>query len=121
MKIHYEPFPGFNKEFDFMYTDDIVINLSFIEPEEPKLLREIGVDYIIKGITERDGFTYSFTELSLMEQLLPEQIRVLLSHAYKISEKFIRKSQFIRIFHNEVEQIAKQEIEPGMFKDEDIL
>jgi hypothetical protein len=54
-----------------------------------------------------------------MEQLLPEQIRVLLSHAYKISGKFIRKSQFVREFRNEVEQIAKQEIEPGIFKDED--
>jgi hypothetical protein len=119
MKIRYEPFPGFNNRHDFLFSNDAVINLSFIEPEEPKLLREIGVDYIIKGITERDSlFKYSFRG-PLMEQLLPEQIRVLLSHAYKISGKFIRKSQFVREFRNEVEQIAKQEIEPGIFKDED--
>jgi hypothetical protein len=29
------------------------------------------------------------------------------------------KSQFIRIFYNEVKQIAEQEIEPGMFRNED--
>ncbi|MHA2218539.1 MAG: hypothetical protein ACXACY_21650 [Candidatus Hodarchaeales archaeon] len=119
MKIRYEPFPGFNNRHDFLFSNDAVENLSFIEPEEPKLIRKIGVDYIVKEVVKDSLFKYSFTRSLLMEQLLPEQIRVLLSHAYKISGKFIRKSQFVREFRNEVEQIAKQEIEPGIFKDED--
>ncbi|MHA2218541.1 MAG: hypothetical protein ACXACY_21660 [Candidatus Hodarchaeales archaeon] len=123
MKIYYEPYLGYNKRYDFRYPDTLVLKLSFIEPEEPKLMREIGVDYIVKEVTEKDGFKYSFTKLSLMEQLLPEQMRVLLSHAYRICNhhRLFSKFQFIRIFRNEVKQIAEQEIEPGMFKDEDIL
>jgi hypothetical protein len=116
MKIHYEPYQGFNDRFDFIFTDDTVMGFSFIEPEEPRLMREIGVDYIVEGVTEKYGFKYSFTELSLMEQLLPEQIRVLFSHACKIAYLTGLKSQFIPKFRNEVEQIAKQEIEPGIFK-----
>ncbi|MHA2219356.1 MAG: hypothetical protein ACXACY_25870, partial [Candidatus Hodarchaeales archaeon] len=61
----------------------------------------------------------SFTELLLMKQLLPEQIRVLVSHAYRICDDCFSKVQFILRFHDEVEQIARQEIGPGMFKDED--
>jgi hypothetical protein len=104
------------------------MDLSFIEPEEPKLLEEIGVNYIVNEITKRNG--YSLVELSLMEQLLPEQIRVLWSHAYRIFYyhayrifyyRPISQSQFVCEFRHEVEQIAKQEIEPGMFKNEDIL
>jgi hypothetical protein len=97
--------------------------MSHPEPSNPKLLKEIGVGYIVEEITERTSFYYNFRELSLLKQLLPEQIRVLLSHAHRIYDchRYSSKSQFIRIFHNEVEQIAKQEIEPGMFKDEDTL
>jgi hypothetical protein len=120
MKIHYEPYRGFNKQHDFIYIDNAVMDLSFIEPEEPKLLEEIGVNYIVNEITKRNG--YSLVELSLMEQLLPEQIRVLWSHAYRIFYyRPISQSQFVCEFRHEVEQIAKQEIEPGMFKNEDIL
>jgi hypothetical protein len=75
MKIYYELFLGFNEEFDFMYTDDEVMRYSFVEPEEPRLMREIGVDYIVEGITERNS--YFFAESPLTRQLLPEQIRVL--------------------------------------------
>jgi hypothetical protein len=120
MKIHYEPFPGFNKEFDFMYPDTLILELSFTEPEEPKLLKEIGVDYIVEKITKGDG--YSFEGL-LMKQLLPEQIRVLLSHTYRVFYYRLPTSQprFVDLLYIEFQQIAKQEIEPGIFKDEDIL
>jgi hypothetical protein len=111
MKIHYEPFPGFNKEFDFMYTDDAAMRLSSTEPEEPKLLKEIGVNHIVEGITERNGFVFCIYD-PLMGQLLPEQIRVLWSHAYRVYDHCFSKSEFISKF----QQIAKQEIEPGMFK-----
>jgi hypothetical protein len=119
MKIYYELYSGYNKKYDFMYSDDMVLEFSFVEPEEPKLLREIGVS----EITERGRFIFSAKALSLMEQLLPEQIRVLLSHAYRIYGYHwcSSKSKFIYKLRHEVEQIAKQEIEPGMFKDEDIL
>jgi hypothetical protein len=82
MKIYYELYQGFNKEFDFMYTDDAAMRLSFVEPEEPRLIREIGVNHIVEGITERNGFVFCFYD-PLMGQLLPEQIRVLWSHAYR--------------------------------------
>jgi hypothetical protein len=92
-----------------MYRD--VLSFSFVEPEESRLMREIGVDYIVDFIGE-----------PLTKQLLPEQIRVLLSHAYRIYGYYcFSKLQFIREFRREVEQIAKQEIEPGMFKNEDTL
>jgi hypothetical protein len=117
MKIRYEPFPGFNNRHDFLFSNGAVENLSFVEPEEPRLLREIGVNYIVKGITERNGFNY-YLEPLIMKQLLPEQIRVLVSHAHKIA-CLITKYQFIPRFRNEVKQIAKQEIEPGMFRNED--
>jgi hypothetical protein len=120
MKIYYEPFPGFNKEYDFIFTDDTVMDLSFTEPEEPRLMREIGVNCIIDGIMVGSG-GYSFTGL-LMKQLLPEQIRVLLSHTYRIyCYQSVSRLRFVDQLHIEVEQIAKQEIEPGMFKNEDIL
>ncbi|MHA2218916.1 MAG: hypothetical protein ACXACY_23590 [Candidatus Hodarchaeales archaeon] len=117
MKIYYEPYRGFNKIYDFTYPNNMVMELSFIEPEEPKLMREIGVDYIVGKITKRNGFIYLFTELSLMEQLLPEQIRVLWSHAFRIYHyyQFLSKSRFTTRFRNEVKKIAEQEIEPGMF------
>jgi hypothetical protein len=117
MKIYYEPYRGYNKKYDFVYTDDVVLEFSFTEPEEPKLIREIGVDYIIEGITERDGFSY-YLEPLIMRQLLPEQIRVLMSHAFRIP---FSELHFVNQLRNEVEQLAKQEIEPGIFKDEDIL
>jgi hypothetical protein len=60
MKIHYEPYSGYNRRYDFMYSDDMVLEFSFIEPEEPKLLREIGVNYVVEEITKEDGFIYSF-------------------------------------------------------------
>jgi hypothetical protein len=59
-------------------------------------------------------------ESPLTRQLLPEQIRVLWSHVYRIYY-YQPLLHFVREFRNEVEQIAKREIEPGMFKDEDIL
>ncbi|MHA2218910.1 MAG: hypothetical protein ACXACY_23560, partial [Candidatus Hodarchaeales archaeon] len=116
MKIYYEPFPGFNKEYDFIFTDDAVMDLSFTEPEEPRLLREIGADYIVEGIMVGSG--YYFTGL-LMKQLIPEQIRVLWSHAYRVYYRPFnqfnpftphpRLPRFVDRFRNEVEQIAKQE------------
>ncbi|MHA2218914.1 MAG: hypothetical protein ACXACY_23580 [Candidatus Hodarchaeales archaeon] len=120
MKIYYEPYRGFNNSYDFAIEDSSVMKFSFTEPEEPRLIREIGVDYIVNEITKRYGFSYSF-RLLLMKQLLPEQIRVLWSHAYRIYSHTSSKIQFIPRFRSEVEQIAKQEIEPGMFKDEDTL
>jgi hypothetical protein len=120
MKIHHEPYSGYNRRYNFIFTDDAVMSLSFTEPEEPRLMREIGVDYIIEGVIVRIGFNYSFKGL-LMKQLLPEQIRVLWSHAYRIYNDCSSKVQFILRLHDEVEQIARQEIGPGMFKDEDTL
>ncbi|MHA2219357.1 MAG: hypothetical protein ACXACY_25875 [Candidatus Hodarchaeales archaeon] len=120
MKIYYEPYPGYNEKYDFIYLHTTVMDLSFTEPEEPRLMREIGVNCIIDGIMV--GSDYSFTELSLMKQLLPEQIRVLFSHAYRIYNSYcFSQVQFIFKFRDEVRQLARQEIEPGMFKDEDIL
>jgi hypothetical protein len=88
--------------------------LTFVEPEEPRLIREIGVNHIVEGITERNGFVFCFYD-PLMEQLLPEQIRVLWSHAYRIyGYHCSSKSEFISKFRHEVEQIARQEIEPGI-------
>ncbi|MHA2218917.1 MAG: hypothetical protein ACXACY_23595 [Candidatus Hodarchaeales archaeon] len=123
MKIHYEPYPGFNEKYDFDFGDDAAMRLSFVEPEEPKLMREIGVNYIVEEITERYGFIFSAQVSLLMEQLIPEQIRVLVSHAYKIYHSYrpFSKSYFIDRLHIEFQQIAKQEIEPGVFKNEDIL
>jgi hypothetical protein len=119
MKIHYEPYSGFNRRYDFIYLDGTVMSLSFTEPEEPRLMREIGVGYIVEGIIVVDGYSFRGP---LMEQLLPEQIRVLLSHAYRIYFRTpIPQFHFINQLRNEVEQIAKQEIEPGMFKNEDTL
>ncbi|MHA2218547.1 MAG: hypothetical protein ACXACY_21690, partial [Candidatus Hodarchaeales archaeon] len=114
MKILFESPMRFNREYDFVFEDPNIMDLSFVEPEEPRLLKEIGVDYITDEITKRDRFNCSFRESPLTRQLLPEQIRVLLSHAHKIWMIVYSKSQFIRIFHNEVKQIAEQEIEPGM-------
>ncbi|MHA2218039.1 MAG: hypothetical protein ACXACY_19060 [Candidatus Hodarchaeales archaeon] len=116
MKIHYEPYQGYNEKYDFG-SQGVSLNMSHPEPSNPKLLKEIGVGYIVEEITKRTSFYYNFRELSLLKQLLPEQIRVLLSHAYRIYDYHwcSSKSQFIRIFRNEVEQIAEQEIEPGMF------
>jgi hypothetical protein len=74
MKIYYEPFPGFSRNYDFLFEDYMVRRLSFLEPEEPKLLKEIGVGYIVDEIAKKEGYIFSFAELPLMEQLLPEQI-----------------------------------------------
>jgi hypothetical protein len=108
MKIYYEPYRGFNRIYDFVYLNDIVMDLSFVEPEEPRLMREMGVDYIVDGIIVGD--TYSLRG-PLMKQLLPEQIRVLLSHAYKaFYHPSTLQVRFVDRFRREVEQIAKQEI-----------
>jgi hypothetical protein len=107
-----------------MHTDAATMRLSFVEPEEPKLIREIGVGYIVERIVAGDGYSFRGP---LMKQLLPEQIRILLSHAYRIYHHlcnfnpFTSQPRFVDQFRYEVEQIAKQEIEPGMFKNENIL
>jgi hypothetical protein len=108
MKIYYEPYRGFNRIYDFVYSNDIVMDLSFMEPEEPRLMREMGVDYIVNGIIVGD--TYSFRG-PLMEQLLPEQIRVLLSHAYKaFYHPSTLQVRFVDRFCREVEQIAFRDL-----------
>jgi hypothetical protein len=108
MKIHYEPYTGFNERHDFG-NEGFSLDLSFLEPEEPKLLKEIGV------------FKYSFYRLSSMSQLLPEQIRILMSHAYVVATLTSTKNMFADEFYSIVRRIAEQEIEPGMFRNEDIL
>ncbi|MHA2218919.1 MAG: hypothetical protein ACXACY_23605 [Candidatus Hodarchaeales archaeon] len=120
MKIHYEPYTGFNERHDFG-NEGFSLDLSFLEPEEPKLLKEIGVDYIVKEIMKKNGFKYSFYRLSSMSQLLPEQIRILMSHAYVVATLTSTKNMFADEFYSIVRRIAEQEIEPGMFRNEDIL
>ncbi|MHA2218041.1 MAG: hypothetical protein ACXACY_19070 [Candidatus Hodarchaeales archaeon] len=106
MKIYYEPYPGFNNS-----SSD---GLIFGEPEEFKLLREIGVEYIFYKISQK-GLAYNFWPI--MDQLSPEQRQVLLSHAYIIcNNNSAGIFKFRELFRDELQRLADCEIEPGMFK-----
>ncbi|MHA2218042.1 MAG: hypothetical protein ACXACY_19075 [Candidatus Hodarchaeales archaeon] len=111
MKIYYEPYKGYNS------ITGSASFFAFIEPEKHRLLREIGVDYILYEIT-RNAHHY-YMRPSLMTQLLVEQRQVLMSHVYIYFNMY--GNNFRKPFRDELQRLADCEVEPGMFRNEDIL
>ncbi|MHA2218035.1 MAG: hypothetical protein ACXACY_19040 [Candidatus Hodarchaeales archaeon] len=88
-------------------------DLHFAEPDEPKLLKDIGIDRIFFEVVRKTSFLYSF-EANFMEQLLMEQRCVLHNHAYIVMTSVL--SRFDEIYYEEIQSLSKSEIEPGIFK-----
>ncbi|MHA2218031.1 MAG: hypothetical protein ACXACY_19020 [Candidatus Hodarchaeales archaeon] len=108
--IHYKPYIKFT---DFPSR----------EPDNPIFLRDLD-DELVALLVES---IYSEHYSEIFETLLPEQLWVLRCHATFIpaynypvySSTDFREFSFS--MNQEICLLAKQEIEPGMFKDEDTL
>jgi hypothetical protein len=111
MKIKY-------KSIDFFYM--AATDKPSREPDNPIFLRDLNenqINFLVESI-------YSDRSAEIMNLLLPEQIYVLRCHASHLYSFYYACGDITK-FHvqmsREIYQLAKQEIEPGMFKDEDIL
>jgi hypothetical protein len=91
-------------------------NYSFKEPEEPRLLKKIGMDHIVEESTWDSNYVFHFTN-SLMEELLVEQREILVSCA----QLSLRRNNCVAVFRELVGKLSDREMEPGMFKNEDTL
>jgi hypothetical protein len=102
MKIYYKPYVKF--------TD-----IPLEEPNNPMLLRDLSEKSIDSLVMD---LYYNLKYTAILQLLTPEQRFVLNCHA---SYLFLPRYNFLTKMKQEIKQIAKQEIEPGMFKNEDIL
>ncbi|MHA2218918.1 MAG: hypothetical protein ACXACY_23600 [Candidatus Hodarchaeales archaeon] len=108
MKIYYKPHCWVGK-FD----------IPTKEPDNPIFLRDLNegsVNYLMEAI-------YYIRSGGVLDLLLPEQIWILCCHATYIPSFscISRRDEFIVRMRQEIKQLSKQEIEPGMFKNEDTL
>jgi hypothetical protein len=100
MKIHYE----------LKYFLD---RKNFVEPDRPKLLKEIGTDKIFSEIVRNTIFLCAF-HTNFMEELLVEQRCVLHNHAFIIATQDVHN--FSETYYREIQLLLEQEIEPGVFR-----
>jgi hypothetical protein len=90
---------------------------AYKEPENPIFLRDLSVGEI--ELLAEDLY-FSHSEPRILNLLLPEQIYILRCHAY-YNVMTVCFKPYCRGIKEQVLELAKQEIEPGMFKNEDTL
>ncbi|MHA2218032.1 MAG: hypothetical protein ACXACY_19025 [Candidatus Hodarchaeales archaeon] len=102
MKIHYK-----------INSSVLVVDTPSIEPDEPVFLRDLSEELIFRLVKCIDFNCCP----EVLDILLPEQIWVLRCHA-SFLPSFVGVGSFFIDMRQEILQLAKQEIEPGMFKDD---
>ncbi|MHA2218542.1 MAG: hypothetical protein ACXACY_21665 [Candidatus Hodarchaeales archaeon] len=114
MKIYYKP----------VFTSSLTTNLvnwSFEEVDNPIRLNDLKYSHILEIIA---SFMYG-GESFIITKLLPEQRYVIGCHLsrvwYNCYGGVVNLGRLRFVMAREIRRLAKQEIEPGMFKDENIL
>jgi hypothetical protein len=104
MKIHYKPRIELD-DFPSKEPDKTISLKDLDEVSIYKLIKSIYVDHYIR----------------VLDHLLPEQIYILRCHASYLDSFYDTEEKFLVEMKQEIEQLTRQEVEPGMFKNEDIL
>jgi hypothetical protein len=127
MKIHYT-LTRLVLEDNLLFVDR-----PYVEPESPVLLIDLIDDYIdnladavIHCIWSSRMRCSEIQNFTVVNKLMPEQRYVLICHADHVRLRlgYIRDMTYNMLFFGvkkEIYRLAKQEIEPGMFTDEDTL